>query len=440
MSPDPATLHARILAGLAKHRSGDAAGALADYRAVLTAAPAHPDALNLGAQAARALGLLDEALALAARACAALPGNAAFHANRAAILLDTRDFAAAGDAASRAIALDPTHVPGWINRAVAAAAMGDDAAAEADYRRALALAPGDAQARNNLGNLMQRSGRIDAALGEYEAAIAADPHHREAHSNYGTALYALQRAGRGEEAAARARIWVDAHPDNATARHIAGALSGGGVAARAPDTYVRDAFDMFAPTFEATLAKLDYRAPRVLDLLIARTLARPLPLDRILDAGCGTGLAAPMLRARAKTLDGVDLSGAMVARARERGLYDELRVGELIADLTARQDAYDLIVAADVLCYFGELADVLGAARAALKPGGAIAFSVERLTDAGPGETWRVRPSGRYAHATDALADTLRRAGFVKIAIEPESTRSENGAAVPGAIAWAEKA
>jgi len=437
---DPAILHATMLAGLAKHQAGDAAGALTEYRAVLAQFPDHPDALNLGAQALRALGRIDEALDLAARACAVSPRNAAFHANRAAILLDAKSYDAARDAAAAAIAADATHVPGWINRAVARAASGDDANAESDYRNALTLAPGSAEARNNLGNLLQRQGRIDEALSEYEAAIAANPHHREAHSNYGTALYALQRAGQGTKAATLARQWAQAYPDSATARHIASALAGGDVATRAPDAYVRDAFDMFAPTFEATLAKLDYRAPQVLDELLARHLKQPLPVGRALDAGCGTGLAAPMLRARATVLDGVDLSGGMVARAQERNLYDGLRVGELIADLKAHEGAYDLIVAADVLCYFGDLAEVLAAAAAALKAGGGLAFSVERLIDARPSETWRVRPSGRYAHAAETLPAMLRATGFAEIAIEPESTRSESGTAVPGAIAWARKA
>ena len=437
---DPAAFHAQLLTGLAKHQSGDVVGALADYLAVIGAAPVQPDALNLAAQALRSLGQLDAAIDLATKACAALPGNAAFHANRAAILLDAQRFPDARDAAAHATMLDPGHVPGWINRAAALAALGDDANAEIDYRQAVKLAPGAADARNNLGNLLQRQGRIDDALAEYEAAIAANSRHREAHSNYGTALYALQRAGRGPEASARARKWVDAYPENATARHIASALAGDAAAARAPDAYVRDAFDMFAPTFEATLAKLDYRAPQALDGLLARHLKQPLPVGRVLDAGCGTGLAAPMLRARAAILDGVDLSGGMVARAQERKLYDALRVGELIADLKAHEGAYDLIVAADVLCYFGDLAEVLAAASSALKPGGGLALSVERLIDAGSDETWRVRPSGRYAHAADALPAMLRAAGFAEIAIEPESTRSESGAAVPGAIVWARKA
>lgn len=429
-----------MLAGYERHRTGDVAGALELYGRALAIDPAEADALHLTGVGLRAHGRLGEALAFLDRACALRPGEAVFHANRAAALLDLGRHEAARDAARKAGELDPGHAPAWINLAAAQVALGEDAAAEEHYRRALALAPGSADAHNNFGNLLQRRGDLAAAIGHYEAAIAAAPGHGPAHSNYGTALYALHRAGARAIAEDKARAWANAHPGNATARHVAASLTGSAADARAPDDYVRSAFDMFAPSFEATLAKLDYRAPQALDALLARALPLPAPLGAILDAGCGTGLAAPMLRPRAMRLDGVDLSPAMVERARVRALYDELRVGELTADLAAHAGAYDLIVAADVLCYFGDLAEVLGACAVALKPGGALAFSLERLTDEGPGETWRVRPSGRYAHAAEALPDLLARAGFAAPELIPDSTRREAGADVPGLLVFARKA
>ena len=429
-----------VLAGLERHRAGDPADALALYARALEAAPADADALHLAGMALRALGRRDEALDHLARACAAAPGVAVFHANRAAALLDAGRPEDAREAAARATTLDPSHAPGWINLAAALAAARADDAAEAAYARALALAPADADARNNLGNLLQRRGRPAEALGHYEAAIAAAPGHVAAHSNYGTALYALFRTEHREDAIARARAWAAAHPGNATARHVAAALTGAAADPRAPDDYVRSAFDMFAPTFETTLAKLDYRAPQALDALLNRCLPLPAPLDAVLDAGCGTGLAAPMLRPRARRLDGVDLSPAMVERARARGLYDALRVGELTADLRAHPGAYALIVAADVLCYFGDLADAFAACAAALSPGGAFAFSLERLDDPRADETWRVRASGRYAHAARALPELLARSGFQTPEIVGESTRSESGVPVPGLLVFARKA
>jgi predicted TPR repeat methyltransferase len=430
---------ALVLEGFERHRGGDAQAAFDLYARALALDSGEADALHLSGMALRALGRPHEALDFLDRACARRPADAVFHANRAAALLDLGRPAEARAAAARAAALDPGHAPAHVNLAAASAALGDDGAAEAGYRRALALAPGSADARNNLANLLQRTGRIGESLEHYEAAIAASPGHAAAHSNYGTALYALHRAGDTARASGKAAAWAAAHPANATARHVTAALTGAQADARAPDDYVRSAFDMFAPSFESTLAKLEYRAPEALDALLTRLMPLPAPLGAALDAGCGTGLAAPMLRPRAARLDGVDLSPAMVERARARGLYDELRVGELTADLRARPGVYDLIVAADVLCYFGDLAEALAACAAALKPGGALAFSLERLDEAAVGETWRVRPSGRYAHAAEALPGLLARAGFQAPALALESTRVEAGAPVPGILVFARR-
>ena len=62
------------------------------------------------------------------------------------------------------------------------------------------------------------------------------------------------------------------------------------------------------------------------------------------------------LRARVDNLTGLDLAPAMIAKAQERGVYDALIVGDATALLASSpQAAFDLIVAADVLAYMGEV-------------------------------------------------------------------------------------
>ena len=75
----------------------------------------------------------------------------------------------------------------------------------------------------------------------------------------------------------------------------------------------------------------------------------------------------------------------MIEKARARGLYDELHVAEAEAALRQWPLRFDAIVAADVLLYFGELAPLLAAAAAALRPAGIFAFSIE--TDPDPART-----------------------------------------------------
>jgi SAM-dependent methyltransferase len=50
----------------------------------------------------------------------------------------------------------------------------------------------------------------------------------------------------------------------------------------------------------------------------------------VLELGCGTGLCAALFRPAAARLVGVDVSARMLERARARGLYDELLLGDAV--------------------------------------------------------------------------------------------------------------
>ncbi|HSV29503.1 MAG TPA: methyltransferase domain-containing protein, partial [Candidatus Omnitrophota bacterium] len=191
-------------------------------------------------------------------------------------------------------------------------------------------------------------------------------------------------------------------------------------------------FDDYADKFDAALVeKLDYRAPALLADALRRTLGEVSGLQ-VMDAGCGTGLAAPVLRPLAAWLEGVDLSPAMVAKARQRGLYDELREGELVQALSDSATHFDLVVAADVLVYLGDLEPVMRAARKALAPGGAFAFTVERCDDV---ETYVLGAKSRYAHAEGYVRKVAEQAGFTVALLEQAVTRRDAGADVPGLVA-----
>jgi predicted TPR repeat methyltransferase len=90
--------------------------------------------------------------------------------------------------------------------------------------------------------------------------------------------------------------------------------------------------------------------------------------------------------------------------------------------------------------YFGDLAAVSRAAAGALRDGGVLAFSLERLaaTEAAPG--YRLEEHGRYSHAEGYVHRTLTGAGFAVIAIDPATPRNEAGAPVAGLVVIARKA
>jgi len=139
-------------------------------------------------------------------------------------------------------------------------------------------------------------------------------------------------------------------------------------------------FDGCADTFDKHLVQeLDYDTPHRLVELICRCAGPATAQWNVLDLGCGTGLSGSAIAPYARNLVGVDLSANMLTQARALGLYQRLEQQELLQLMHDEPAAsYDLIIAADVLIYFGQLDTVCGAAKRLLKRGGCLHFRSRR--------------------------------------------------------------
>jgi predicted TPR repeat methyltransferase len=128
---------------------------------------------------------------------------------------------------------------------------------------------------------------------------------------------------------------------------------------------------------------------------------------RLLDLGCGTGLAGVALSDITHHRTGIDLSSRMVDIAGESDLYDELYVGDVVAFVQEIEDEapWDLIVATDVLPYLGGVEELFAGVRRVSAPGAVFAFSTELLE--GDGQTFTVGPHQRFHHAIAYLTREL---------------------------------
>jgi predicted TPR repeat methyltransferase len=128
----------------------------------------------------------------------------------------------------------------------------------------------------------------------------------------------------------------------------------------------------------------------------------------------------------------------MLAHARARNVYDELVKGELSAYLREASTAFDVIVSADTLVYFGPLDEVAAAAANALRPGGRLIFTVEELPGEGSGDGYSISSSGRYRHSRAYLGRVLADVDL-RPEILPSELRLEAGDPVPGLVVRATK-
>ena len=303
---------------------------------------------------------------------------------------------------------------------------GDFAAAEREFRGALALRPGHAEAHSNLGVVLQSVGRGFEAVASYRSAIEASHVLPQPYLNLGRLLQELGRRG---EAEACYRQALARGLDAGVFGHLLNAASGTS-SAQAPPSYVRETFDSFAARFDQHLVgTLDYRIPEILSGAV-REFSLSAPID-ILDLGCGTGLAGEQLRDLAGRLVGVDLAPKMLDMARARGCYQELAEAEVGAYLRALHPAgFDLVVAADVFIYIGDLAQVFGETARVLRSGGLFAFSIEQ--PGAPCESFRLEASGRYSQELAYVRGLAAGAGMDERCCKEVTVRTHGAQALIG--------
>jgi predicted TPR repeat methyltransferase len=135
-------------------------------------------------------------------------------------------------------------------------------------------------------------------------------------------------------------------------------------------------YKLWADDYEGHMVgELGYCSPR----LVAKRLTRNLhdTSAEILDVGCGTGLTSDHLHEQGfVNVDGVDLTDAMLAKARTRGIYRNLIRADLTKPIDLPDACYDGMVSSGTFTCghvgpepFDELVRLL-------RPGGLISFSV----------------------------------------------------------------
>lgn len=296
--------------------------------------------------------------------------------------------------------------------------------AEQVMREALARRPESVSLGMGLAHVLAAEGRYDEAIRLSRDLIW--PLRKDAPFLASYASW-LVRAGENAEIAKNlplAELWNDLH----AAENAVAAERDQEVAPPPDARWLRAFFDCFAEGFDERLVdQLDYRGPEALRAAVDRVLPNRTGLF-VVDLGCGTGLTGAVIKPYARKLIGVDLSKRMLARAKRRGIYDELVEGDMMDALKKLPQRADLILAGDVLIYAGPLEPLFAQLVESLRPGGCFAATVEKSID----DDCVLSPTRRYAHSDKYIRKLAARSGFDVLAMDTFPLRREKKSVIEG--------
>lgn len=347
---------------------------------------------------------------------------------------------------------------------------GKPQAAVAELRKAAEQTPNNWRLHAVLGDVLTAAGREEEAIGAFMRAVQHEPRLASACVKIGRAFFSrnlptpalfwLRRAmeidanredclvslamaeakfGCSDRVSFLLESWVAMNPADPVRRHLATAILGESTPTKAPAEYVEALFDSYAPKFDESLAKLNYCGPQLIADAIAEFELPPGGGGNILDVGCGTGLVGESLRPVAQHLVGVDLSQEMLQIAAGRNLYDELCHAEMNSFMSSRPRQFNLVVAADVLSYCGDLDEFSASVDSSLCPGGWLIVTLEALEEDSEVKDYRLNLTGRFSHQESYLKNCFERHGFTVRTVLRGSMRQNSGRPVPSLLVTAEK-
>jgi predicted TPR repeat methyltransferase len=411
---------------VALHQQGRLQEAEGRYLQVLEVFPGHPKILGNLAALYQQCGRLAEAAECCRVALVEAPGDALLHLNLGAIREEEGDIPAAEACYRRAMELDPGDPKALSNMGKILQRQGRGEEGEKYVRWALQLAPDYPLALNNLGVICSGQGRYEEALACFRRALELEPQSVNALYNIAGVHNCLDQR---EEAVIRLRQLLEVRPDHAPARHMLAALSGQ-TTDIAPRDYVVETFDSYAERFDRHLTgQLGYAVPTVLREMVSAALGEGERLERMIDLGCGTGLAGEAFRGIAGELHGIDISAGMLAKAAAKHIYERLECADIVSWLECCNGCYDLIVAADVFVYIGRLDQVFAALERCAAPGALFALSIEHCDT---GADYILRPSGRFAHSPAYIERLAGGHGWSVAERRHQGTRREQGKWIEG--------
>lgn len=269
----------------------------------------------------------------------------------------------------------------------------------------------------NLALCHQDLGELEKAAKLYDIVLNKNPKHLPTLNNYAYLCHKSEDLNKAEKLYKQV---LQLNPDHEAAQHMLNSLAG-----CTPDTapldYIETIFDNYAENFENNLLNdLAYQTPR--ELWQKYNILFPdSNRSQCLDLGCGTGLAAEAFMPCSSNFTGVDISDKILQVADSKNIYTKLIKNDILSFLEQDENAYDLIVAADVFTYMGNLEALFKACFKQSMVNGVMCFSVENTKE----ETFSLKDTGRFGHSPSYIKNLCQQTGWTVLSSHNSRLRQD---------------
>ena len=328
---------------------------------------------------------------------------------------------------NKAIQIKPDYPGAYHNQGIALRELGQLENSIESCDNAIQINPDYAEAYHNRGITFQELGQQENAIESYNKAIQINPDYAEV---YVDLAIALQELGQLEKAIVSCNKAVQLKPSSFNAQHILNSLLGND-AQSTPKEYITSLFNKYAQNYEKDLVNnLSYTAPSFFKKTLSSLNLTNNKFNKAIDLGCGTGLVGAEFRNIVDVLIGIDLSEKMIRQAKEKNVYDELIVNDLINGLQALKISFDLFVSADVFIYLGDLSSLFRNVKKHANNESLFMFSTEDI----PGDGFFLQKTGRFAHSKNYILSTASSYGFQLEHFEKHNLRKHKNEWIVGGI------
>ena len=313
------------------------------------------------------------------------------HFNLAIVLQQTNQIAESLDHLLSTLKIDPYFFPALLRVAQIQKESDDLLSAEFNARKAVEIQPENIEALYLLANILAQSEQVEQTIEVYQQLLKLNP-------------------------------------DDESAAYVLSILNEK-IPSAPPRIHFENIFNEMSGDFDHHLEELGYQGPMQLLSLLKITENTETKFNRLLDIGCGTGAVGQLFHDQVKYLMGIDIADKMLGQCEQTGLYNDLECTDIFA-LDAKNKDFDLVVAADVFPYLGELNPIIQAIGQRMIPGGFLLFTTERDETA---EGYYVdKLSGRYRFSDDYLKEVAQKQQFKIIHMQTEPLRKEKSEWISG--------